>query len=258
MKQTTDFNVVKEWCDQTKKDFRIFQTWIPRSEFESAVLHEDSISVFRGGSEKYGIALGENPWIDPSVETFSIPRSARDLRIPKLGSDFEAKHEWDAYIVSRESFIKRDIKLKFKLFSAKENEHLMSEINDFLHAQAPDSSVQFGNPEVVSWFGFADGNEIVATAALCRWQSNQLVISSVAVHRNYRNQGLAKDITSLATHFGLSLEPFIALGVFASNHPAKRAYETLGYSNVGEFASFKKRKYFNLLEKSLCCDTPNN
>ena len=251
MNQTTSFDQLLEWTVSNGYDPRLFQTWIPSKHFVTGYFQNSSITAIRGGDEIYALAIGSDPLVTAELDSFSIARVAKE----KYQTFYQPRHEWDAYAVSSSEFkkpvdlIESTSNLIFEVISDSK------EIDGFIDTHAPDSSVRSGNEEVISWVSIRQKDELLALAALCQWQSGEIVLSSVGVHSGHRNKGLGKLITAAATEIGLSKSKHVALGVLASNTPAKKVYESLGYTLLGEFAAFSRRDTNKFsLDENACCD----
>ena len=113
-------------------------------------------------------------------------------------------------------------------------------IKRLLEEHAPNSSVWPGNEEVIFWGELRDGAVLAATGTLVRWRTGEVMFASIATHSNFRGKGLAqklvKQMLASAAHKGIS---HVGLGVFAGNIAAKRAYEKVGFTLIGEFSSYQ-------------------
>jgi ribosomal protein S18 acetylase RimI-like enzyme len=117
-----------------------------------------------------------------------------------------------------------------------------SVIEKFLKEHAPDSSVFPGNDEILQWIEIHDSGELVAVAALCRWQSGRVVISSVATHSDRRGQGFGKQLMEKSLIAGSQLgEKFLSLGVRHSNESAQRLYASTGFTLMHNFTYCERR-----------------
>lgn len=251
MRELKNFEELLELSAKYGYDPRLFQTWIPRDYFINGYIQNSSLTAVRGGEEIYALAIGPDPIVKEEFDSFSIVRVSEG----NFHSFYQPRHEWDAYAVSAQEF-----KPPLILSETGSVEHLdnladSNEIDSFIDTHAPDLSVRSGDTEVISWLSIRENKELLAIAALCRWQSGAVVISSVGVHSAHRNKGLGKLIAAAATEFGLAQSENVALGVLGSNAPAKRVYESLGYTLLGEFTSFSKRQGIQIpLQQSACCD----
>jgi ribosomal protein S18 acetylase RimI-like enzyme len=111
-----------------------------------------------------------------------------------------------------------------------------------LKTHAPDSSVFPGNDEILRWIQIHDGDELVAVAALCRWQSDRVVISSVATHSSYRGKGFGKILMKDCLIAGAELgEKYLSLGVRHENESAQRLYASMGFRLMHNFTYCERR-----------------
>jgi ribosomal protein S18 acetylase RimI-like enzyme len=151
--------------------------------------------------------------------------------IASLPADFKAVVEWDCYWAPT-------VEGKW------ENSHSSSDavIDAFLKLHAPDSSVYPGNDEILQWVEIHDGNELVAVAALCRWQSGRVVISSVATHSDHRGKGYGKQLIEKCLIAGAKLgEKYLCLGVRHKNESAQRLYASTGFTLMHNFTYCERR-----------------
>lgn len=204
------------------------ETWIPQEKFIGS--HFDNAGNFAISREDdgiYGIALGENPVIPLEWKNFSM-ESRGAAHLPK---EFKAIEEWDCYWAPT-------IDGSLNLTSSSTN----IEIDAFLKTHAPDSSVFPGNDEVLQWVQIHDSGQLVAVAALCRWESGRVVISSVATHTEMRGKGMGKALMAkcliAGTHFG---EKYLSLGVRHRNTAAQALYAATGFRLMHNFTYCERR-----------------
>ncbi|MFM1952773.1 MAG: hypothetical protein RJA33_1567, partial [Actinomycetota bacterium] len=171
---------VKSAYEKSYQDSPFFETWVPEEKFLSAEFDsEGNFVISREDDGIYGLALGDHPVIPAEWKNFSMESRG----IKQLPIEFKAVVEWDCYWAPT-------IEGSVDASQVSSDE----EINLFLKTHAPDSSVYPGNDEILKWIQIHDENELVAVAALCRWQSGRVVISSVATHRDHRGKGFGKTL----------------------------------------------------------------
>jgi ribosomal protein S18 acetylase RimI-like enzyme len=205
-----------------------FETWVPRDKFLSAEFDSDgNFTISREDDGIYGIALGVNPEIPPAWKNFSMESRGID----KLPSEFKAVVEWDCYWAPT---------IAGSLAAGKQSSDEV--ISGFLKTHAPDSSVFPGNDEILQWIQIHNGDELVAVAALCRWQSGRVVISSVATHSSYRGKGFGKILMKDCLIAGAELgEKHLSLGVRHENESAQRLYASMGFRLMHNFTYCERR-----------------
>lgn len=204
-----------------------FETWIPEEYFLSALRFEDNFSITRRGEKIYGTAFGEDPLIDSSWEGFSIESKGAK----KLTPEFKVVDEWDCYWAPA---IKGET-LPIRISSD-------GEIENFLKFHAPQSSVFPGNEEIVNWIEVFRDEKLVGVAALCRWQSGRVVVSSVATHTEYRGQGVGRELMGKCRSVTHDLgEKFLCLGVMHGNFAAHRLYQSTGFTLMHNFTYCERR-----------------
>ena len=224
---TTDFALANEQYAQLFPGSPFFDAWVPRSHFICADYDGVNLSITRRDEKIYGMAFGPSPLIPADWDSFSI-ESRGLLSLPE---DAEKMDEWDCYWAPTTESIAIPARNKSD-----------SEITSFLEAHAPNSSVFPGNDEILSWIEVIEDGELVGTAALCRWQSGRVVVSSVATHSDRRGQGIGKKVmaASLAVAGGLG-EEVLSLGVMHANESAHRLYQSMGFTLMHNFTYCERR-----------------
>ena len=219
---TSDFDEALAYCSQDEKLQIFFETWIPRAKFTNFEATESGVTIVRDDNGPFAFAIGRNPPAHSAVR-FSIDRvSSQPIHGPIL-----ERTEW-------ESFYK---KLKPVNSAPSEFAEFSNEqISTFLREHAPESSVFPGNEEILRWVTIDREGELVATAAICRWESESHVLSSVATKSNLRNAGLGtllmKRVDLVAGQEGISR---LCLGVISSNEAAKSLYRKAGWQQLFAF-----------------------
>jgi ribosomal protein S18 acetylase RimI-like enzyme len=204
------------------------ETWIPSTKFLRAEVDGlGSISISREDDGIYGVALGPNPTIPDDWKSFSIESQSIHL----VPDSFAQIDEWDCYWAPT-------IKGEFDQSEGVSD----SEIDAFLKANAPRSSVSPGDKEIVQWIQILDKARLVAVAALCRWESGRVVISSVATDAQLRGQGLGRELMRRTLIAGNQIgEEVLCLGVGHQNERAQRLYASAGFTKMHNFTYFERR-----------------
>ena len=205
-----------------------FETWVPGEKFLSAVFDGDgNFVISREDNGIYGIALGAKPVVPDNWKNFSMESRGIDF----LPQEFKAVVEWDAYFAPTTSGT--------IIEPAIATNH---EIDSFLKEHAPESSVFPGNDEILQWVEVRDEGALVAIAALCRWQSGRIVISSVATDSQLRGRGFGKILMgkclAAGSHYG---EKYLSLGVRHLNESAHRLYASSGFILMHNFTYCERR-----------------
>jgi ribosomal protein S18 acetylase RimI-like enzyme len=208
----------------------IFTTYSPAHRFIVADVTAESLSfsVRDEDGSIFAMALGTNPKI---LECDRVATS-RGVRVDL--DNFTHRADWDFYSTDTHSFA------KFEIADEAINH---DEINALLEGHAPNSSVWPGNEEVLLWGAIREDDQLVATGALVKWRTGEVMFASIATHANYRSKGLAQKLVSrmLSTANSRGIA-HVGLGVFAENASAKRAYEKVGFSLIGEFSSYQRNE----------------
>ena len=223
-----DFEVAKSEYEKFYADSPFFETWVPREKFLSAEIDgQGNISIGREDEGIYGIAVGPAPAIPAEWKNFSLDSRG----IAALPQGFKAVVEWDCHWAPT----------KFgDVVAAQQSTD--NEIAAFLKVHAPDSSVFPGNDEILQWVEIYEGEELAAVAALCRWESGRVVISSVATRSDLRGRGLGKQLMEKCLIAGHQLgEKYLSLGVRHENESAQRLYRATGFTLMHNFTYCERR-----------------
>jgi RimJ/RimL family protein N-acetyltransferase len=223
-----DYQQVLALLSDNPKYLEIFSTYAPAHKFIEAVLKPEgfSFSVNDEDGSRFSMALGSDPVILDGDEI----ATSRGLLMDS--QKYKTQVSWDLYSIDTESF---------QTFEPAIESSDYSEIDNFLKIHARKSSVWPGNEEVLFWGEIRERGLLVATGALVQWRTGQVMFASIATHSDYRSKGLAQKLVSQmlgnSRRSGIS---HVGLGVFAENASAKRAYEKVGFTLIGEFTSYQK------------------
>jgi ribosomal protein S18 acetylase RimI-like enzyme len=228
MRELSTYEEVEQEYERLFPGSPFFRVWVPRERF--VLGHSDgsgNLSFTREDGGLFGIAIGRDPYISPEWNRFSVEtRGVKEL--PEAAELIDA---WDCYWAPT-------------VTGSELNERKFSDaaIQEFLELHAPNSSVFPGNDEILHWIEVIEDGGLAGVGALCRWQSGNVVISSVGTHSDRRRQGIGRKIMERAlsggSHFGAS---FISLGVMHSNESAQRLYRALGFTLMHNFTYFERR-----------------
>ena len=225
---TTNFDEAFAEYRRAYPESPFFKTWVPVEKFLNCECDgEGNMSISREDGEIYGLALGANAVIPNAWSKFSID-SGSSRNIP---GDFDVKAEWDCYWAPT-------------IAGAEVAPSQVSDevIAEFLKIHAPESSVFPGDSEIQMWVDVVKEGELLAIAAICRWESGELVISSVATHSDKRGQGIGKELMNkcliAARQCGSDL---VCLGVRHENESAQRLYASTGFTLMHNFSYCERR-----------------
>jgi ribosomal protein S18 acetylase RimI-like enzyme len=233
MRELNIYEEVEQEYERLFPGSPFFRVWVPRERFISG--HSDgagNLSFTREDGGLFGIAIGPDPYISPEWNRFSVETIALEGRgVNGLPEPAELVDAWDCYWAPTVTGV-----------SLNERKFSDSVIQEFLELHAPNSSVFPGDDEILHWIEVIEDGELVGVGALCRWQSGNVVISSVGTHIDRRRQGIGRQVMEGAlsggSHFGAS---FISLGVMHSNESAQRLYRALGFTLMHNFTYFERR-----------------
>lgn len=224
---TTDFALAKAQYAKLFPGSPFFDSWVPQSHFISANYDGENLSITRRDENLYGMAFGPSPTIPSDWNSFSI--ESRGLGA--LPENVEKMDEWDCYWAPT-----------LQGETGAERQKSDEEIAAFLQAHAPNSSVFPGNDEILTWIEVIEDGELVGAAALCRWQSGRVVVSSVATHSDRRGQGIGKKVMAASLIAAQELgEEFLSLGVMHANESAHRLYQSMGFTLMHNFTYCERR-----------------
>jgi ribosomal protein S18 acetylase RimI-like enzyme len=219
----TDFSDALDYLKTDLKLFTLFKFWIPKEKFVELLIDESGISICREDNGRFVFALGKRAPLKPEWSRISFERSSSWL---KELTKYE-KNEWEAYSLDVPS------ELRLELTQEPKDE----DIAVFLEEHGPDLSVSPGNPEIVRWSSIrSDSGELEGVAAICKWQSGEHVVASVATHSARRNQGLGKKLMRVVSKELATLGiKQVCLGVTSSNLGAVKLYQNIGYEKLFDF-----------------------
>ena len=219
----TDFSDAINYLETDWKLSKLFKFWIPKEKFVELLIDESGISICREDNGRFVFALGKRAPLRLEWSRISFERSSSWL--PEL-TNFE-KNEWEAYSLDVPS------EPRLELNEEPKNE----EIEKFLKEHGPDLSVSPGNPEIVRWSSIRnDSGELEGVAAICKWQSGEHVVASVATHSARRNRGLGKKLMGVVSGELATLGiKHVCLGVTSSNLSAVKVYADTGYKKLFDF-----------------------
>ena len=225
---SSNFEEVRSAYEVAYPNSPFFETWVLREKFVSAEFDsEGNFSIGREDDGIYGIAIGTHPKIPSDWKNFSIESRG----ISQIPPDFKPGVKWDCYWAPSTS----GPEIAPALSSDEE-------IAAFLKAHAPDSSVFPGNDEILQWVEVRDQGALVAIAALCRWESGRVVISSVATDTQLRGRGFGKALMAQCLDAGSQYdEKYLSLGVRHHNESAQRLYASTGFRLMHNFTYCERR-----------------
>ncbi len=223
-----DFYLARAEYEKFFPNSPFFDTWVPREKFLNAEIDGDgNFTIGREDNGIYGIALGPSPVIPAEWKNFSMESRG----IVALPQDSKAVVEWDCYWAPTKNGDAVDGQRSSD-----------GAIAAFLKLHAPDSSVFPGNDEILQWVEIYEGDELAAVAALCRWESGRVVISSVATRGDLRGRGLGKKLIEDCLIAGAALgEKYLSLGVRHQNESAQRLYRATGFALMHNFTYCERR-----------------
>lgn len=107
----------------------------------------------------------------------------------------------------------------------------------------PTTHARPGAPDDAAWWGVRDGNALVGVVGAA-WRSGRDGSRSVHLHGlgvvpTARGRGLGTALVAVATRHALAGgAPWVALGMYSDNAPARRVYAGLGYRVDAENAGY--------------------
>jgi ribosomal protein S18 acetylase RimI-like enzyme len=112
------------------------------------------------------------------------------------------------------------------------------EIRAVLAVAHPTGELEPGEPRS-RWWGWRDDAGVLrgVVGADRRVPGAPWVLGSVGTDPGWRGRGIAAATTAVAVRAGLAESPLVALGMYADNAVARRAYARVGFRVVQEFES---------------------
>lgn len=225
-----DHAEVVKLLSQKPEYLETFTTYSPAHRFILAEVTDKSLSfsVRDEDGSIFAMALGDNPKI------LECDRVATSRGVEVDLDNFTHRADWDFYSIDTHTFA---------AFEGADEATNNEEVKALLEVHAPNSSVWPGNEEVLLWGAIREDDQLVATGALVKWRTGEVMFASIATHADYRSKGLAQTLVSrmLSTANSRGIA-HVGLGVFAGNVSAKRAYEKVGFSLIGEFSSYQRKE----------------
>ncbi len=226
MERTTDAATALAWARALLGGGSPVDFLLAPARFVAAERGGDSYALTLERRGLVGVAFGPAPPVDPAWGHALVSRSPFGAALGRL----VAADRWD--------FFSRPLAGARAPVPDPADE---AEVEPFLRAHASDSAVWPGNPEVVAWFERRDATGLAAVAALVRWESGRLVVSSVATRADARGAGhataLVEGVAAAAAALG---EAWLGLGVGHDNAAAQRVYERCGFASRAEFTVYRE------------------
>jgi ribosomal protein S18 acetylase RimI-like enzyme len=218
--QISNYGQAVNFLEDKKKHLKLFQTWVPKTRFIELLHNEEGISISREDDGVFSFALGMKAPLRDDWERISFERNSHWLS----NRNFSEQTDWEAHYLHHEG--PPTLPLSERRSDV--------EIGEFLKSNAPDLSVFPGNKEIVHWSSLVSSeNQLFGVAAICKWESGNYVIASVATEKKLRGQGLGAKlmevIKSDLSNLGIRE---VCLGVLSNNEPAKKLYSRTGFEKL--------------------------
>ena len=225
MERTRNYEQALIWAANLGAEGIVPTVWIPRSAFISAAKSADgSVSFTRDG---FGLGIGNNPIIEEDWERFALPKRLEKAKT----AQYKLVNRWNPYQISTSGFT--------ELFGVEKIKD--DGIADYLKANAPDSSTYPGSDEIQFWAGLRIDGDLKALGCVAKWESGEMVISSVATKLTERGKGYGSRLTRGILALGnLDQIKVLTLAVNAKNEIAAKMYEKIGFQSLGEFNTFER------------------
>jgi ribosomal protein S18 acetylase RimI-like enzyme len=223
----SNFDEALDFLIDKPEHFQLVKTWIPEAKFIELLHDENGISISREDEGIFSFALGSKAPLRDNWERISFERKSLWI----ANREFREQSDWEAHCLHHEGIAVSQLsEIRSDL-----------EIGKFMRANAPDLSVFPGNKEIVHWSTLVgEGDQLLGVAAICKWESGQHVIASVATDKNFRGQGLGSNLIAVIkndlVNLGISE---VCLGVQSNNEPAKKLYARTGFEKLFDFRSVK-------------------
>lgn len=224
----SNFEDAIDFLSDDLRALRLFKTWIPREKFIE-LLHSDSgVSIYRSDPTPIAFSLGIEPPIRSTWMRLNIERGA--LGIKEIRA--KERSDWETYSLE----VPAEGQVSSEVSSRSD-----SDIDSFLKLHAPKSSVFPGNQEIVRWVCIDIDGELAGVSAICRWESGEHVVVSVATHTHLRGRGVGLRLMNQTLKVAQQNSiPNLCLGVVSENGPAIALYEKAGWKPLFKFTYLER------------------
>lgn len=225
---TEDLKLANAWAEDLLGGRNVAKYYLSEANFVAAYKVDRSFSFIVKGEPFYGHLYGENSYLDPRCTAIASLQEINSDQWVVRGGGFQF---WEIET--------QEVKAPIELLTSAED---IEAVQELIAAHAPDSSVSPGDPEEVFWGGARnESGELIACAAVVKWQSGFHVMASVVTRTEDRGRGygtaLSKGISSHARELGI---PLLGLGVRSGNSAAQRAYQKAGFKKLGAFINYSR------------------
>lgn len=224
--RTSDVATALAWAGELLGPASAAAFLLAPQRFEFAEREDDSLSLTLGGARRFGVGFGPRPPVDDEWSSCLISESAFGDRLgPLVRVD-----EWDFYTRPTAAV---------GVGGAVEIVRDETAVERLLRENAPNSAVWPGHPEIVAWYGVSDDHGLASVAAVVRWESGYVVLSSVATRVDARGRGLARALVLgvVGILHGEGVE-WLGLGVGHANVVAQNVYRATGFSPRAHFTLY--------------------
>lgn len=164
-----------------------------------------------------------------SIPRVSVPRVlAQQLHV-------SPRSEW-VWFLKRHPYPPRAIDQRLKKITDNSYD---KDITQLLKLSSPRASAMPGVDPVDFWLIAIVGNSVVGSIASTIYPNRHAHLASLAVHPDFRRQGLAKELTIRAIQESFALDVNgVSLGVYQNNQNALALYRALDFDHEIAFTSF--------------------
>jgi ribosomal protein S18 acetylase RimI-like enzyme len=235
-------NVIQEYNAKNFEDYPFLKYFIQPSLFQHAYLLSRAIAVHTSGNEggwlaiegtltaaEYAHVIHQCITHGCVIPRVSVPRAlATQLRVENVS-------EW-VWFLRTQPYPPRALDPRIIKISDNSRD---KEISALLKVASPRASAQPGIDPVDFWLLAYCDDILVGSIASTLYKNQHAHLASLAVHPDYRRQGLARELTIRAIQESFALDAFgVSLGVYQDNQNALNLYRALDFDVEIAFTSF--------------------
>ena len=228
---TESFEIAQQWATYDPKIAELFDLYCPAHLFTQAARSDGNLSLTIYDDKYFGMGFGLQPYWNPQWDECSVTRRSKTL----VPDGYSVDGNWDVYAVDTAPYA------HYEFVQTTDDG---TEIDSFIDTYAPNSSVRSGDPESLFW-GCVRSSEgqLLSLGTVAKWRSGHHMFASIVTSEEARGKGIGAQLMQgmLSRLHSLGVKR-VGLGVFATNAPAKRLYEKIGFELLQELRAYDKAR----------------